>query len=97
MLDEGTSALDKVSQEKLMNLIRERLPEMTILSVGHRPELEEFHERKLVLELDKGGAKIAKDIDIDTPVRRGFYFFRRLWREHQRQETSEEKEKKAKR
>lgn len=90
VLDEATSALDTVSQEKLMNLIRERLPEMTIISVGHRPELEEFHERKLVLELDKGGAKIAKDIDIDTPVRRGFYFFRRLWRNRQREETDDE-------
>jgi putative ATP-binding cassette transporter len=90
VLDEATSALDTASQEKLMNLIRERLPEMTIISVGHRPELEEFHERKLVLELDKGGAKIAKDIDIDTPVRRGFYFFRRLWRNRQREQTDDE-------
>lgn len=87
VLDEATSALDTLSQEKLMNLIHERLPQMTIISVGHRPELEEFHERKLVLELDKGGAKIAKDIDIDTPVRRSFYFFRRLLRKKQRQEN----------
>jgi len=87
VLDEATSALDTVSQEKLMNLIRERLPEMTIISVGHRPELEEFHERKLVLELDTGGATIAQDIDIDTPVRRGFYYVRRLWRNRQREES----------
>ncbi|MBX3514646.1 MAG: ABC transporter ATP-binding protein/permease [Xanthobacteraceae bacterium] len=87
VLDEATSALDTLSQEKLMNLIHERLPQMTIISVGHRPELEEFHERKLVLELDKGGAKIAKDVDIDTPVRRGFYFFRRLLRKKQREEN----------
>lgn len=92
VLDEATSALDTVSQEKLMNLIHERLPQMTIISVGHRPELEEFHERKLVLELDKGGAKIAKDIDIDTPVRRGFYFFRRLMRRKQREENAEKAE-----
>ncbi|MBX3522827.1 MAG: ABC transporter ATP-binding protein/permease [Xanthobacteraceae bacterium] len=87
VLDEATSALDTLSQEKLMNLIHERLPQMTIISVGHRPELEEFHERKLVLELDKGGAKIAKDVDIDTPVRRSFYFFRRLLRKKQREEN----------
>jgi putative ATP-binding cassette transporter len=80
VLDEATSALDTVSQEKLINLVHEQLPKMTIISVGHRPELEEFHERKLVLEIEKGGAKIAQDIDIDTPVRRGFYFFRRLFR-----------------
>ncbi|MBY0530352.1 MAG: ABC transporter ATP-binding protein/permease [Xanthobacteraceae bacterium] len=87
VLDEATSALDTVSQEKLMNLIHERLPQMTIISVGHRPELEEFHERKLVLEIEKGGATIARDIDIDTTVRRGFYFFRRLFRKKQREEN----------
>jgi putative ATP-binding cassette transporter len=89
VLDEATSALDTLSQEKLMNLIHERLPKMTIISVGHRPELEEFHERKLVLELNKGGAKIARDIDIDTAARRGFYFFRRLFRKKPPPETEE--------
>lgn len=87
VLDEATSALDTVSQEKLMNLIHERLPKMTIISVGHRPELEEFHERKLVLEIQKGGSTIAKDIDIDTPVRSGLYFLRRLLRRKQREEN----------
>ena len=90
ILDEATSALDTISQEKLMNLIHERYPQMTIVSVGHRPELEEFHDRKLVLELDKGGAKIAKDIDIDTVARRGFFFFRRLFRKNAATEGSDE-------
>jgi putative ATP-binding cassette transporter len=89
VLDEATSALDTISQEKLMNLIHERLPQMTIISVGHRPELEEFHERKLVLEIKKGGSTIARDIDIDTPMRSGFYFLRRLWRRRQRDENEE--------
>jgi hypothetical protein len=57
--------------------------------VGHRPELEEFHERKLVLEIKKGGSTIARDIDIDTPMRSGFYFLRRLWRRRQRDENEE--------
>jgi putative ATP-binding cassette transporter len=87
VLDEATSALDILSQEKLMKLIHEQLSQMTIISVGHRPELEEFHERKLVLEIEKGGATIARDIDIDTTVRRGFYFFRRLLRNKPREEN----------
>jgi hypothetical protein len=41
----------------------------------------------LVLEIEKGGAKIAQDIDIDTPVRRGFYFFRRLMRKKPKEEN----------
>jgi len=86
VLDEATSALDTRSQEKLMNLIHERLPNMTIISVGHRPELEEFHERKLVLEIEKGGSTIAQDIDMDTPVRSGLQFLRRLLRRREREE-----------
>lgn len=85
VLDEATSALDTRSQEKLLNLIHVNLPQMTIVSVGHRPELEEFHERKLVLEVEKGGATITRDVDIDTPVRRSFYFFRRILRGRQHQ------------
>ncbi len=73
VMDEGTSALDPKSQEHLMNLVQERLPKMTIISVGHRPELEKFHQRKLVLEARREGAKLARDIDL--PARR-----KRRWR-----------------
>ena len=54
VLDEATSALDPPSQEALMQLLTERL-HATLVSVGHRPELEAFHERKLVLEAHAGG------------------------------------------
>jgi putative ATP-binding cassette transporter len=74
VMDEATSALDPGSQEYLMNLVQEKLPETTIISVGHRPELEKFHERKLVLEARKEGAKLARDIDISKVGRR------RRWR-----------------
>jgi putative ATP-binding cassette transporter len=61
VLDEATSALDPESQERLMRLINERLPEATLISVGHRPELEAFHERKLVLKHQPGGARMIRD------------------------------------
>ncbi len=35
---------------------------LTIISVGHRPELEQFHTRKLTLERKQGGAKLVSDI-----------------------------------
>lgn len=35
-----------------MRLIDERLPATTVIS-GHRPELDAFHERKLVMESQK--------------------------------------------
>ena len=74
VMDEGTSALDPASQEHLMKLIQERLPKTTIISVGHRPELEKFHERKLVLEARKEGAKLARDIELPKGRRK------RRWR-----------------
>ncbi len=61
VLDEATSALDPQSQERLMHLINERLPHATVISVGHRPELEAFHNRKLVLEHRPKGAELIRD------------------------------------
>jgi putative ATP-binding cassette transporter len=62
VLDEATSALDPPSQEQLMRMISDQLPATTILSVGHRPELEAFHERKLMLERRPGGARLVRDL-----------------------------------
>ena len=69
VLDEATSALDPESQEQLMRMIHDRLPATTILSVGHRRELEAFHERKLVLERRSGGARLVRDLALAHPRR----------------------------
>jgi len=61
VLDEATSALDPASQMRLMQLIDEKLNPTTIISVGHRPELEAFHDRKLVLASRKDGARLVSD------------------------------------
>jgi putative ATP-binding cassette transporter len=68
VMDEATAALDPPSQEQLMRLLLERLPDATVISVGHRPELEAFHTRKLVLEYRAEGARLVKD----EPLRRTF-------------------------
>jgi putative ATP-binding cassette transporter len=84
VMDEGTAALDPKSQEALMKLIDERLPDATMLSVGHRPELEKFHQRKLVLEARREGAKLARDIPLAP--RRG-----RRWRWSRRRKNGQTK------
>lgn len=48
-LDEATSALDEGMEHALYTLIRERLPETTIVSVGHRSTLEQLHSNQLTL------------------------------------------------
>ena len=71
VLDEATSALDPDSQDKLMELLTTELDATTIVSVGHRPELEAFHSRKIVLERRRGGARFVTDINlIPRPGRR---------------------------
>ena len=64
VLDEATSALDEKSQDKMMELVTRELPKATVVSVGHRAELEAFHSRKIVLERRKGGAKLVSDINL---------------------------------
>jgi putative ATP-binding cassette transporter len=68
VMDEATSALDPESQTMLMNLVSERLPKTAIVSVGHRPELEAFHERKVNLVRRKGGAKLITGDVVAPPV-----------------------------
>ena len=70
VLDEATSALDPNSQDTLMELLTTELSALTVVSVGHRPELEAFHSRKIVLERRRGGAKFVTDIAL-TPKPRG--------------------------
>ena len=64
VLDEATAALDPKSQDKLMELLSSRPEQTTLISVGHRPELEAFHSRKIVLERRRGGAKLVSDIKL---------------------------------
>ncbi|MGR8922292.1 ABC transporter ATP-binding protein/permease [Rhizobium leguminosarum] len=64
VLDEATSALDEKSQDKMMQMVIDELPEVTIVSVAHRAELEAFHSRKITLERREGGAKLVSDIDL---------------------------------
>jgi vitamin B12/bleomycin/antimicrobial peptide transport system ATP-binding/permease protein len=78
VLDEATSALDPESQDKLMELLTKELNATTIVSVGHRPELEAFHNRKITLERRRGGAKFVTDIRL----RRGRLIRKLLPRRH---------------
>jgi putative ATP-binding cassette transporter len=66
VMDEATSALDTESQGKLMEMLGKELPEIAIISVGHRAELEAFHDRKLNLVRRKGGSRLVAG-DITAP------------------------------
>jgi len=53
-LDEATSALDEATEKLLYKLVREKLKDSTIVSVGHRSTLNAFHSMKLTLEGEQG-------------------------------------------
>jgi len=60
ILDEATSALDEATEAGLYRLLRERLPEVALFSVGHRGTLRPFHARELVVRSEgKGPARIV--------------------------------------
>jgi putative ATP-binding cassette transporter len=56
-LDEATASLDEPAEAALYRLIEDRLPDTTIVSIGHRSTLEAFHQRNLALVRD--GAQFA--------------------------------------
>lgn len=51
-LDEATASLDEPSEAALYRLLQERLPQATVVSIGHRTTLNAFHRRRLNLERD---------------------------------------------
>ncbi len=48
-LDEATASLDEASEATLYRLIEAKLPDTTVVSIGHRSTLEAFHQRNVVL------------------------------------------------
>jgi vitamin B12/bleomycin/antimicrobial peptide transport system ATP-binding/permease protein len=64
VLDEATSALDEKTQDQIMQMMIDELPNATVLSVAHRVELEAFHSRKITLEKREGGARLVSDVDL---------------------------------
>jgi vitamin B12/bleomycin/antimicrobial peptide transport system ATP-binding/permease protein len=51
-LDEATASLDEPAEASLYKLLQSRLPGATIVSIGHRAALGDFHKRRLMLVPD---------------------------------------------
>ena len=48
-LDEATASLDEPAEAALYRLLQEKLPDTTVVSIGHRATLDAFHQRKAAL------------------------------------------------
>ena len=79
VMDEATAALDPLSQDELMQLVLERLPRTTIVSVAHRVELEAYHTRKLMLEYQPDGARLVGEDPLQRAFGRVARFLSRFW------------------
>lgn len=51
-LDEATASLDEPSEAELYDLLGTKLPQTTIVSIGHRSTLIAFHQRRVVMVRD---------------------------------------------
>jgi putative ATP-binding cassette transporter len=55
-MDEATASLPEDAQRTLYGLVAARLPETTVVSIGHRASLAEFHRRRLAWSGAESGA-----------------------------------------
>ena len=53
IMDEPTSSLDELSQFRMMEYMRDLLPNAMVIHSGHRPGLERFHDREIILVREK--------------------------------------------
>lgn len=53
-LDEATASLDEANEAAVYGVLKERLPQATVVSIGHRPSLRDWHARHLELQRDPG-------------------------------------------
>ena len=56
-LDEATSSLDENAEQELYRMLKEKLPQTTIVSIGHRSSLQAFHTHLLELKGDGHGSR----------------------------------------
>ncbi len=55
-LDEATSALDEANEKALYQTMLSFLPDITLVSVSHHPQLTQFHQKRLHLEAQSADA-----------------------------------------
>jgi putative ATP-binding cassette transporter len=67
LLDEATASLDAVSERRAYELLRRRLPQATIVSVGHSPALRLYHNRSVAIAEETEPVPRGGDLQLATP------------------------------
>ena len=53
-MDEATASLDEAAEAMVYDELKSRLPDTTMVSIGHRPTLKKWHDRLLELKREPG-------------------------------------------
>jgi vitamin B12/bleomycin/antimicrobial peptide transport system ATP-binding/permease protein len=63
-LDEATAALDEISEKALYEVLAKRLPDTTVVSIGHRSTLLDLHHHHVEMQPQAGDvfAPVATDV-----------------------------------
>lgn len=61
-LDEATSALDEEREASVYKAMARLLPDTTIISIGHRQTLEQFHNRIILLQNKGSGIALSDNL-----------------------------------
>jgi putative ATP-binding cassette transporter len=72
-LDEATSALDEATEARLYRLVKDRLAETTVFSVGHRATLRSFHSRQLLVRANASGPSSIVEVSVVPESARGSF------------------------
>ena len=65
-LDEATASLDEAMEDAIYGELKARLPTTTIVSIGHRPSLRQWHDRQV--EFERAPGEEGKLVEVEAAV-----------------------------
>jgi putative ATP-binding cassette transporter len=65
-MDEATASLDDAAEATVYEALKQRLPSTTMVSIGHRPTLQKWHDRRL--ELQRAPGEVGKLVETPLPA-----------------------------
>jgi putative ATP-binding cassette transporter len=64
-LDEATASLDPEAEADLYRVLKQRLPNVTLISIAHRPSVAAFHKQRLNFQREQGkpGTLVSQNVE----------------------------------
>jgi putative ATP-binding cassette transporter len=59
-LDEASSALDEATEAEVYRMLKQRLPETTLISIAHQPGVVGFHDARIVIDPRRGRVSLVE-------------------------------------